>query len=681
MATRSLQAELQAFFLKAKVPSSPALAAKILEAADDPTATVDDFAELIHMDPALSARLLSMTNSAACAQRSPVVTIQRAVALLGINRVRTVSLGFQLVSHIDRLGGCPFDMKMFWQQSLLRGCLARAFAETIIPACAEEAFLVGLLQDCGCVLLVQLLGKPYADLCQARLSPSAFYEAEQRQFPFDHVQAITVLARDWHLPEAIVGPISHQHTEAQISEFPTDSEKLSLISYLVGSVRLSNASTVHDCEPSIAGLAVGLGLNDEVLAACFQHAAESYRETAQLLSGIVPEDLDVTDLLSEANAHLTATVESERDEAAKERARLASALGEYRDRAAHDPLTGLLNRGALTDALQDALDESAVQEKTISIFFLDIDDFKSLNDTFGHQTGDQVLREVACCLRDTVTNAGIVGRYGGEEFLLAVVGLTESAAEQLAADLVDSVRRRIIPEISHDRSITCSVGALWGIPTMDASTDQMVHAADELMYQAKRQGKDRWCFRSLGPQDQILLPQEKLEAVNAYAGYLRKVSLEDVDHFVVPEKFQRIANKLNETNPKRFMNIRKQDRKDLVIPCRLTLLAPGTLQLVSENAFVRNISTGGIGLLSSRRIRRGHAVEVALLVDGEPRLYVAGIVAFCRHVEDVVHEMGLQLFTHSKSPILSQDPASAIRNLDWVAAALESLKTESPTPC
>ena len=81
--TDKLQEDLRAFFAKAKVPSSPALAAKIIELADDPSATVEDFARLIQMDPSLSARLISMTNSAAFGQRSPVTTIQRAVSLLG----------------------------------------------------------------------------------------------------------------------------------------------------------------------------------------------------------------------------------------------------------------------------------------------------------------------------------------------------------------------------------------------------------------------------------------------------------------------------------------------------------------------------------------------------------------------------------------------------------------------
>ena len=145
----TLQDELRALFAKAKMPSSPALAARIIELAEDPDSTIEQFAEVIQTDAALATRLLRMCNSVAYAQRQQVTTIHRAVSLVGVNRVRTVSLGFQLVGHLDRLGGCPFDMKRFWQHSLLRACLAHEFAESVLPVCAEEAFLIGLLQDCG----------------------------------------------------------------------------------------------------------------------------------------------------------------------------------------------------------------------------------------------------------------------------------------------------------------------------------------------------------------------------------------------------------------------------------------------------------------------------------------------------------------------------------------------------
>ena len=133
--------ELRKLFAKAKLPSSPALASRILALADDPDATLDQFAKVIQVDGALAARLLKMANSACMALVTPATTIQRAVMVLGLGRVRTAALGFQLVGHLNKLGGKKFDIKAYWQQSVLRGCVGREIANVVAPGLAEEAFL------------------------------------------------------------------------------------------------------------------------------------------------------------------------------------------------------------------------------------------------------------------------------------------------------------------------------------------------------------------------------------------------------------------------------------------------------------------------------------------------------------------------------------------------------------
>ena len=173
-----LRGELKQLFARAKMPSSPALAARILELINDARSSTADFAAVIRTDSALSTRLLKTANSVQFAQRTPVTTIERAVTVLGLHRVKTISLGFQLVGHLDRLGGAPFDMTTFWQHSLLRACIARSIAQKVVPEREEEAFLIGLLQECGVLLLVQLLGPSYAGLYRSSLPPAAFFAVD-----------------------------------------------------------------------------------------------------------------------------------------------------------------------------------------------------------------------------------------------------------------------------------------------------------------------------------------------------------------------------------------------------------------------------------------------------------------------------------------------------------------------
>ena len=303
--------------------------------------------------------------------------------------------------------------------------------------------------------------------------------------------------------------------------------------------------------------------------------------------------------------------------------------------------------------------------------FLDIDNFKRLNDTLGHQAGDEVLKGLAETLKGCVPNAGIVGRYGGEEFLLVVPGLTEPNARKLAEDVVASVRDTQFPGLGLPGPVTCSLGAIWGTPDGKMPAEDLIAASDELMYEAKRSGKNRYCFRTLDGQNGVELPDSDAASVEACADALQAQSADTV---VVPAVFQRIARELNRATPQRFVEMRKESRKELIAPCKLTTLVGATLELATEDAYVRNISTGGLALLAARSIPRGQPAEVAILVNDRPELYVAGMAAFCRHVEGVVYEIGLQLFTYARQPILSHDPISAIRNLDWAADALRSVK-------
>ncbi|MEK6643012.1 MAG: HDOD domain-containing protein, partial [Planctomycetota bacterium] len=191
----SLRDKLSQLFSKVKLPSSPALATKILELTEDPDASIDDFANVIRLDGSLSARLLKMSNSASLGQRTPVTTIPKAVSVLGLSRVKTAALGFQLVGHLNKLGSCPFDMTRYWQQAVLRGCVARELAGIIVPRLREEAFLVGLLQDTGVLLLVQVLGRDYADLYQKYAhSHATFYAHERTDARYAHVDASAVMA-------------------------------------------------------------------------------------------------------------------------------------------------------------------------------------------------------------------------------------------------------------------------------------------------------------------------------------------------------------------------------------------------------------------------------------------------------------------------------------------------------
>ncbi len=277
--SHSLQDELKSVFQKAKLPTNPAIAVEILSLFDDPNSSAEQFARVIENDPALAARLMKVCNSSYFSQRNPVTSIQRAVTVLGLRRIRMAAVGFQLVSHLDRLGDVSFDLPAFWQHSVLRACMARELAGKVVPEHAEEAFLIGLLQECGVLLLVQLLGDEYWELYGDRgLSPTAFFAAEQKECKYNHVEIITVMVKEWKLADMIAQPLRRHHEKVHLDKSSSNLERLCAVSYFVGALRWADDQRTDGTEPHLLQYAVDeLGLDEKILQDCFVATGDAYQ--------------------------------------------------------------------------------------------------------------------------------------------------------------------------------------------------------------------------------------------------------------------------------------------------------------------------------------------------------------------------------------------------------------------
>jgi len=151
--------------------------------------------------------------------------------------------------------------------------------------------------------------------------------------------------------------------------------------------------------------------------------------------------------------------------------------------AGHDPLTGLANRRVINEMLQRASADRSGSRW--SVYFIDLDDFKKVNDALGHAAGDELLRTLAERISSVVGPRDVVGRFGGDELII----VSSLASDQLA-DRVLAVVRRPAMLGGAELTVTCSVGIALLAPGEDP--DEVVHRANEAMYSAKRSGRDRW---------------------------------------------------------------------------------------------------------------------------------------------------------------------------------------------
>lgn len=151
-----------------------------------------------------------------------------------------------------------------------------------------------------------------------------------------------------------------------------------------------------------------------------------------------------------------------------------------------DQLTNVLNARAFADRLSEELDRNRRYPGPLALLYMDLDNFKFINDTHGHQTGDAVLRLVADAMRSSVRHSDIVGRLGGDEFAVLMPETDAQLADAAAKRLVAGLRN----VFKGTPNVTASIGVVSCTAT-DASTDDLLRRADQAMYDAKKMGKDR----------------------------------------------------------------------------------------------------------------------------------------------------------------------------------------------
>jgi len=175
---------------------------------------------------------------------------------------------------------------------------------------------------------------------------------------------------------------------------------------------------------------------------------------------------------------------------------LLAAREALRQQATHDSLTGLKNRGTIVSMLNAELARQDRGETGLGVVILDLDLFKSVNDTYGHAAGDEVLKECARRMGACSRAYDIIGRYGGEEFLLVLPGSDEISTLAQAERMLDVIRKEPIEIEGRLLTITASLGATNLVPGISA--DKLIQIADEALYRAKHHGRNRVEYVSPG---------------------------------------------------------------------------------------------------------------------------------------------------------------------------------------
>lgn len=213
----------------------------------------------------------------------------------------------------------------------------------------------------------------------------------------------------------------------------------------------------------------------------------------------------------------------------------ASALGERNARllklANHDVLTGLLNRRRLVDELKKEIDNVTANELSSALLFIDLDQFKYVNDTCGHPAGDRLIRKVADQLKRSVGKKGLTARFGGDEFAILATGMSVDKARSLAEKILEDMRRLAHVENDNVFHVHCSIGIAM-ITSDKFDHDELFAHADIACREAKISGRNRLEFYNMS--------EREAEKMVADVGWMSKLR-EAIDKNMFVLRYQPIA--------------------------------------------------------------------------------------------------------------------------------------------
>lgn len=497
-----------------QLPTLPGVAIKLIELSKNPETEIKDIVDLVKTDPAICGKILKSTNSSFFGFSAQITSIDKAVPLLGTTVVTSLALSFSLASDSVNTGPLQPYYKAYWKQSIIHAVAG----ETIGKKCAKglecEFFLAGMLMDIGRLALLKAASRDYFPaLMTAESQERELHDTEKEFLNLDHAFVSNKLMESWGLPEALMKGVRLQHVSEETLLEEIDPAKDVLAAAMV----LSNAVGDYYLS-SVSGLALKrvrfmaerfFNMDEKAVELFLESLNQRIEEAGELFSIDMSDIGDPGDLMAQANQQLfqltmrsqlaNQQLSEQHKKTEEEKAKLETQNIELKKKATRDPLTGIYNRSYFDDAVAEAIHLACDRCLPFGVIFTDIDKFKSLNDTYGHQFGDEVLKRVAALVARNLRSSDVLARYGGEEFVILVSNPTEKGIEKLAERIRAALEAGEFYCGTTPVPVTASFGAAITLPgRIDNNyAEQVIQQADEAMYDSKKNGRNQVHVRSL----------------------------------------------------------------------------------------------------------------------------------------------------------------------------------------
>ncbi len=461
----------------------------------------EDIAELSNialLDPALTTAILRNSNN-----NSPQKTIPEIAKQIGFQATRSMLLSSEFVSDDSDKNTKEMyrSQRWLWERTLFNASAAEVFAEQITEFNPGVCFTYGLLLDIGSLFLLNHFTDHYLPVIELWRSSDGFLVShELSSIGVEHTTVGQHLASEWNLGSRFETVIRSHHTPEELDQDDDLIAIMQLSDYATGAFfwahHKSWVERVYEygferfdiSQEVMTGLLQRIGSKAEEHITSFKVDA-TRASSVDLLRSINIELSKATLSYDQIVRELKSAIKKSEELAL----RLEEANKELRETANIDPLTNVYNRRFFQEFMEWNFTRARRYKSNLGCLMIDIDHFKTVNDTYGHLTGDRVLQEVATRLKVTLRSTDILARFGGEEFIVLLPESTEDTVFQAARRLLQSIAEKRVDVGDRDVEITVSIGYFsYDSSNFDemSNYEELIDNADKNMYEAKKRGRN-----------------------------------------------------------------------------------------------------------------------------------------------------------------------------------------------
>jgi len=460
------------------LPSLPAIAVRLIELTQDPNVSLSDLSEMIKNDQALSVKLLRTVNSSYFGLRQRCGSIERALAMLGLNAVRNLALGFSLVDSVGDGSNENFDYVAYWRRGLLTAMSAQSIADSKKLACRDQAFLGGLLQDVGMVVLHRALGTRYEALLNKSTGVHASLLAlEINNLETHHADVGAMLTESWKLPSELTLCVRYHERPTAAPQEVADLVRCVALGNLVHDVlvdpdptdALRSLYTKAKAWMSLTSLDV-----DDILVA----VGESAEDVSEYFSLEIGSFRSPELIVAEAERQMMGLSRTGKHESYAERG-LESELTPPVER---DGLTGAIGSHGFLSALRAACPDACAGNTVLTVAQFVLDKTDELISMHGPESLDEAVVGAVAQLRiEFEPMGGIVCRLAPTIFGVVLPGTAREPAARAAERFREQLPLSLADWLDGEGAVAHPLRVSAGVASIDEVSRDQITNASELM--------------------------------------------------------------------------------------------------------------------------------------------------------------------------------------------------------